>query len=88
MALQLELRPVTQEETPLARTLTRQGRRASWVAAQLGVHRNTVSRWVNGREPIPRPRVTQLARLLDVDEGNLATPSTAPSARPSQPGKE
>ena len=74
MAIQLELRPAPEAstletrpagDTPLARTLQAQGRRASWVAARLGVHRNTMSRWVNGREPIPRARIAQLAHLLD-----------------------
>lgn len=73
MALQLELRPVAPATTPLARTLEAQGRRASWVATRLGVHRNTMSRWVNGREPIPSARVAQLARLLDVDPSEVST---------------
>ena len=74
LAMQLALRPVAPTLTPLARTLEDQGRRAAWVAARLGVHRNTVSRWVNGREPIPAARIAQLAILLAVDERQLISP--------------
>lgn len=66
--------------TALARTLDRQGRRALWVARQIQVHRNTVSRWVNGREAIPPARVTQLAELLSVEAWEIA--ERAPMARP------
>ena len=66
--IELELPP-----TPLARVLESQGRRASWVARQLGVHRNTMSRWVNGREPIPAARITQIASLLGVAPADVAT---------------
>lgn len=64
-------------DTRLARTLAAQGRRASWVASALGVHRNTISRWVNGRDPIPPARVLQLAALLGVPTSAIGDPSKA-----------
>ena len=59
------------DKTPLARVLRDQGRQIGWVARGLGVHRNAVSRWVNGKEATPPARVPQLAALLGVDESEI-----------------
>ena len=53
-------------DTRLGAVMAAKGARIGWVAAELGVHRNAVSRWVNGREQLPPARVEQLAALLDV----------------------
>lgn len=94
MAMQLALReaPPPHEAarthpTPLARTLERQGRRATWVARQLGVHRNTMSRWVNGRDPIPRARVAQIAALLAVPPTEIAPEGEPRDVADHEPGQ-
>ena len=57
-------------ETPLKQVLDAEGRRHSWLAAELGVHTQTVHTWVHGwRVPIPENQ-RKIAELLgrDVDE--------------------
>jgi len=40
-------------------------------AADLGVSRGTVTRWLSGREPVPAPRRAQIAALLGAPEHDL-----------------
>lgn len=52
--------------TKLARILSEQGRKKSWLAQALDVDRSTITRWVKG-ETTPRDfRKIKIARLLDL----------------------
>lgn len=52
--------------TKLARVLSEQGRKKSWLAEALEVDRSTITRWVKG-ETTPRHfRRIEIARLLDL----------------------
>lgn len=37
-----------------------------WLAAQLGVSRQALQRWLSGREPMPRERAQAAAQVLGV----------------------
>ena len=51
-------------ENKLARALSEQGRKKSWLAEALDVDRSTITRWVKG-ETTPRHfRKAEIARLL------------------------
>lgn len=59
-------------KSKFGRLLDAQGRRVTWVAREVGVHRNMVGRWVSGKEPVSPARIPQLAELLGVDESEIA----------------
>ena len=63
-----------QHPTVLAEVVEEQGRRVSWIAAQLDppVSTSTVSRWCNGEREVPTSRLEQLAELLGVSVNRLA----------------
>jgi DNA-binding transcriptional regulator YdaS (Cro superfamily) len=62
----------TDTERPgLGTVLAAQGRRSTWLADQLGVHRSTVTRWTNGQVRMPRTYVIQVAELLRVTEDQI-----------------
>jgi hypothetical protein len=55
-------------EPGLRSVLDAQGRRPSWLAANVSppVHPSTVTRWCQGRVPMSKERVKQIAQLLGV----------------------
>jgi len=58
-------------ETKLARVLSEQGRKKSWLAEALEVDRSTITRWVKG-ETTPRHfRRSEIARLLGLSVREL-----------------
>lgn len=52
--------------TNLGRTMVSQGRRQTWLAEKLGVHRSLITHIVVGRRTVDRPTAERIAELLDV----------------------
>ncbi|HZS70270.1 MAG TPA: helix-turn-helix transcriptional regulator [Candidatus Acidoferrum sp.] len=66
--------------------LWRSGLRQNRLAQMVGIHESLLSKIVNGfREPDPRIR-TQIAAILNSDEGWLFTPGDITGMRPDQTG--
>lgn len=57
--------------TKLSLILSEQGRKKSWLAAQLKVDRSTITRWVKGETTPRKRRKTQIARLLDINVNEI-----------------
>ena len=64
------------EGTRLADILAQTGHKQAWLAKKLSIHPSSVSRWVLGKRPIPRPYVQAIAEALDVDPSRLASDAT------------
>ena len=58
---------VTKQTNWLVEAMDSQGRKSSWLAAQLGVSRSRVSEWRAGL-PIPERHVARIRELLGLDQ--------------------
>lgn len=54
------------EETPLARLIREQGRLKGWIAAQIGVSRDRITRLAAGEATLRPDEIVALARLFAV----------------------
>lgn len=57
----------TESETPLGRVIREQGRLKQWVAEQLGVGRDRVTRLVSGEVSMTVDEAVRLGEILSVD---------------------
>lgn len=71
----------------LGKSLRVSGMSASAIAAELGVHRNTISNYLNGKTPIDRRTIVAWAHFTGVPLPWLESGATPPPVDPDDEGE-